>query len=524
MNTRHFCGNCRFFFIIIVWAAILSSLADYSLSFTTNGTGKVFDFAITSASSGLVSSSNFKTYSEIGGVASTLNSSDFKTDIGFIRTAYYLNGESCSVNLECASGFCCSNLCQSGACPAPASSSSSSSSSSGGGGGGGGGSLIVEKTYGFEFEQEFIKALIKQGGIYKTRFSLINTGTEDLDIELDYSSVKGFVLLSDNKLRLKANSKRSIDATIFAPEDTMPEVYTGNILAIAGDIKKSLPVIIEVQAKKALFDIKVEVLSEYKYILTNESAAANITLVNVGDLQPVDVNLYYAIRDLEGNEVLFGHETLAVYNRISTIKYLDLPRNISIGTYVFFAKVAYGTEAANAGDLFYIVNEKPELCKDRIKNQNEIGIDCGGPCGPCADKSGFFQKKWIIWLMIALAVIALIFAFMLSRSRQEEEAEKAAEAKKKVIAFIDLAYIRGYTAEQIRSLLISKGVGPETVDKELSKVAENDRKVIEYVDRALMAGHHPKNIHKTLADAGWPQARIHRHITERLKRKYSSQR
>ena len=59
---------------------------------------------------------------------------------------------------------------------------------------------------------------------------------------------------------------------------------------------------------------------------------------------------------------------------------------------------------------YAIVDAKQEeTCFDNIKNQNEAGIDCGGPCKPCSieiQKGGVSLKPFIIgWLIILSAII-----------------------------------------------------------------------------------------------------------------------
>src|SRR3989338_6298219 len=86
-------------------------------SFSANGTGKTFDFAVTSGKNAVASGSSFKTFTVVGDITSVVNSSLFRTELGFLRTLPYLDGESCQVNLECVGGFCCSNACSSSSCP-----------------------------------------------------------------------------------------------------------------------------------------------------------------------------------------------------------------------------------------------------------------------------------------------------------------------------------------------------------------------------------------------------------------------
>jgi len=294
-------------------------------SFTTNGTQKTFEFDVTSGKNNNLQSSSFRNYLVVGDTTATAGSSNFKTEIGLLGVMPYLNGEACQTALECVGGYCCSSLCSSSACPTAA----VSAASAGAAAGGGGGEVPVQEIKNFTIDKDIINAVIKQGGTYKTKFSVKNTGTVGLSFNIDASALQDILLLSDTQFTLAPNDVKDIDATIFASEEKKPDVYTGNIRINADGISKSLPLIVEVRAKKALFDIVVKVLPQHKYVLKDEAVEANITLTNVGDLKPVDAHLNYAIRDIEGKDLMLGSETLAVYNKVSMTKELELPFNIS---------------------------------------------------------------------------------------------------------------------------------------------------------------------------------------------------
>ena len=86
-------------------------------SFTTNGTQKTFDFAVTSGKNAEISSASFRSYEITGDITGITNSPNFRTELGFMRTLHYLDGEQCETGLQCVGGFCCSSACRSSACP-----------------------------------------------------------------------------------------------------------------------------------------------------------------------------------------------------------------------------------------------------------------------------------------------------------------------------------------------------------------------------------------------------------------------
>ncbi|MBI3026567.1 PGF-pre-PGF domain-containing protein [Candidatus Woesearchaeota archaeon] len=101
---------------LIVLAFVAALVLTVVNAYTTNSTEKTFGFAITSGATDLARSGNFSTWMVVGDIASTLSSSNFKTEVGFLRTTGYITGESCDIDNDCPNGKCCSNACQS-ECP-----------------------------------------------------------------------------------------------------------------------------------------------------------------------------------------------------------------------------------------------------------------------------------------------------------------------------------------------------------------------------------------------------------------------
>ena len=517
--------------IVIVSFLMILSILQVN-AFKTNGSNKIFEFVVTSGKNTDLSSSNFRTYLDVGDIGITAASSSFKTELGFSGTMPYLDGESCQNEFECVGGFCCSNVCRSSSCPVD-----EAPPPGDGAGAGGGGLGFALKKKDFTIDKDLITISIKQGGTYKTKFTIKNIGTEELSFDIDASDLENLLWLSDTQFTLSPDEAKDIEVTIFVAEEKKPDIYSGNIKIKADNIVKSLLVIIEAQARKPLFDIIVQVLPQYKNVLKTENVVANITLINVGDLKPVDVELYYAIRDIEGNDLMFGFETLAVYDKVFRLKELELPSNISFGAYIFYSKVTYGIETAAAGDVFYVVSEKPATCFDGIQNQNEKGIDCGGPCKPCKLRLDLllFISKYKLFIISILIIIVIIFLI----SKLEKEEERIEE----LTTFINLALNKGHQANYIRTMLLSKGLPKEIVDNELGKIISDklkksrklkffDRKkqivkpatmrlpkklnkeLVDYINKALNLGYTPNEIKKRLLGAGWPENVIKEHISE----------
>jgi len=516
----------NFKIIIILLLLIISVLEVNGL--TTNGTDKSFDFAITSSSNNKQSSTNFVSYVVLGDTIAAVNSSNYNVELGFIRTVGYLSGETCSKNIECIGGFCCSNSCQSTSCPvAEEEAAAAAGGAEASGGGGGAAGFIPDQDY--IIYPDLIKTVIKQGSVFQTEFVIENIGKNPLDIVIDPSFLSDILLLSETEFTLDSKDSKTIGVTIFAGEDKKPDVYSGNIIILGNNIKKTLPVIIEVRAKEALFDIKVDVLPFYKYILKTESVIANITLTNVGDLKPIDVELFYSIRSIGGEDLQLGIETFAVYDQVTRLKELELPKNISLGKYLFYGKVSWGIESAISADIFEVVETKPVSCFDGIQNQDEQGIDCGGSCGKC-------KRKISIPLFTFLGTIIIIFAiikYIIFRKPSKIRGIILQRKIKYLYNYIDQALSKGYRLEHFVESLIIKGYPRHIIKKMHDLVVSDKLKAFEilqtkqkpkqlphkiypqltsYINTALNIGYSTGKISKELFKVGWPKNIIQEHI------------
>ena len=268
MNRLNKINSVRIIIIIIIGILIVNGVN----ALQTNGSNLNNDFVITSGKNNDMSSTNFKSYIVVGDIAETASSSNFINEIGFIRTANYLNGEACEINQQCAGTFCCSNVCQSTACPIDEEEEEGAAAAPAAGtGGGGGGFAPVSKD--FALNVDLIRANVKQGGTFRTQLIITNIGRDDLSFKLE-ADLEDLLLLGETEFSLAAGDSKTIDIIIFAAEEKRPDIYTGKIKIAAGAIVKSVPVVIEVQAKKPLFDITVKVLPQYKDVLKAESVAA----------------------------------------------------------------------------------------------------------------------------------------------------------------------------------------------------------------------------------------------------------
>ena len=139
------------------------------------------------------------------------------------------------------------------------------------------------------------------------------------------------------------------------------------LIVKADSIEKEILIAIEVESKKPLFDVKVEIPEQFLYVLPGEEILANIKLFRIEGKEKVDVKVEYVVKNEQGETILSEEETRAVETETSFVKAFSLPQNIKYGTYIFYVKAVYNGEVASSSAQFSVEKlEKPFFKKENI--------------------------------------------------------------------------------------------------------------------------------------------------------------
>ncbi len=174
-------------------------------------------------------------------------------------------------------------------------------------GGGGGGSstpvVVVNETienmtnitgeYNFRIEPGRFDLNMKKGTYYRKNIRIINDGDLALNIGIDIDGLEEFVFSSVKAIYLDPGEYKDVRFDIYVSNKQPSDVYLGKINFVAYDLKRKSEIVLNVEERAALFDIRTEVLK--KYINPGSRVRANISLINMGDLRNFDVVLTYRI-------------------------------------------------------------------------------------------------------------------------------------------------------------------------------------------------------------------------------------
>jgi hypothetical protein len=125
-----------------------------------------------------------------------------------------------------------------------------------------------------------------------------------------------------------------------------------------------------------------------KAVMAGGELAFNLRLINMGGSGRVDVEVNARAYDSSGKVVGSKTDTFAVDTRLAERMSLVIASDTAPGTYTVKATADYPGGTANSDFQFTVYEDSDTpTCFDNEQNQGEEGIDCGGPCGPCASCS-----------------------------------------------------------------------------------------------------------------------------------------
>ncbi|MBU0977275.1 MAG: hypothetical protein KKD18_02570, partial [Nanoarchaeota archaeon] len=211
----------------------------------------------------------------------------------------------------------------------------------GGGGSGGGGGGVRQKQ--LEIVPDPLKITLIHGRTTREIIKLRNLQNNQVQIqEVDSGDLKQFIaaFVPDVPFYIPNSGTTDLTVDFFAPREIPADVYTGKITFKSPTFEESLNTIIEVKEEEPLFDLIVtpEKLDYYP----GEVVMATMELQNYGNLQNIDVLMYYAIKDFDGNILVSQEGSYAIQNyKLQLVGKLKIPNDAPVGQYLFYARATY---------------------------------------------------------------------------------------------------------------------------------------------------------------------------------------
>ena len=351
-----------FFFVFIIAISV-------SYSFQANSSNYKLSTGIVSSGGETINSSNYKSYVATGIIAGVVNSSTYKNLLGFFYTWLLGDDQPCTAANQCEGGFCCSNLCSSSDCPVEGGGEAAAAGGGGAAAGGGGGIISIKEEKDYSVSQSNVKVKLTLGRSAEEILKISNTGQTLLSVSLDVEGINEYMSLSDNVVEIDVDEY--IEVTLDFIGKTVG-TFVGRIMTTADEIKKIIPIIFEVVTELVLFDVKLDIPAAYAEVEQGDELKTQITLLNVGAPEKVDVFVTYFIKDLRGNTVYEETETFAVEKQISYSKSFKIHDSQEPGNYVAVIEVRYADSFAVSSQLFRVVEKKAIIMGNIITKNTTI--------------------------------------------------------------------------------------------------------------------------------------------------------
>ena len=260
------------------------------------------------------------------------------------------------------------------------------------------GILETRKTKDFKLDiSDFILSL-KQGESRTFVLKITNIGTEELLFNLSIEGLSDFIIFDETEFNILPGSSKEITIDFKTSKFESPGQYFGSIVVIADDIKKSIPVIVNVNALETEFDVDLEISPKYSVVKPGKILKTNVTITNIKD--PVDTNatLYFALKDLSGNIYDSSEEEISFTTSLFLEKEFEIPSGIKEGKY-----------------LIYV----------RVSNEDSIAIDSESFEIGSKFKLAAFLKSGFIF--ISILILSIFLASMMIKMKRDRQKERILE-------------------------------------------------------------------------------------------------
>lgn len=216
-------------------------------------------------------------------------------------------------------------------------------------------SNVTPTGYDFYVVPDIYVIKMSKGQYTRRDVTIVNNGTYDLDFYIALENVKDFVFPQENSFHVSAGKNYTLRLNFYYSQFILADVYIGKVLFKTQYLQRETNLILDVKNPSALFDIRTDVLK--KYISPGGRVRANVTIVNMGDLNELfDVSFDYKLMDFSNNNYSSKNEQFAMNESYFNVFSLDIPKDLKPGNYIFYTKVNYGDVFASSYDTFVVEN------------------------------------------------------------------------------------------------------------------------------------------------------------------------
>ncbi len=196
-----------------------------------------------------------------------------------------------------------------------------------------------------------IKTSVKEGETLIMPINVFNTGEKE-KLEISYFSKKDFISTDKKELILDKNEAGTFKVSLNSSNHPLG-VYVGKINISSKERSYEIPLIFEIESKKALFDASIRVLPAFSEISPGEEFRADVSIYNLR-AEKNDVVLEFYVEDLDNNVIISEIQNLNVNSQVQFTKSFSIPKDLEPGDYAFYVYAKQNNSIGVSSMLFNV--------------------------------------------------------------------------------------------------------------------------------------------------------------------------
>jgi len=179
----------------------------------------------------------------------------------------------------------------------------------------------------------FLKVHTHVGGELTETIKITN-GLRKNKFHVSFENLGEIVSASEDEFALVSEESKNLEI-LFKDVHNVPGVYIGKMVIKGFLLKKEIPIIFGVEEKDPSFAITQKPIPNYLDVYAGGKIGMDIIFFNLKDYETHNVKIDYQVKNLDGEILVSDYDTLALKDRVSVTKVIDIPKNIKSGNYVF---------------------------------------------------------------------------------------------------------------------------------------------------------------------------------------------
>ena len=213
--------------------------------------------------------------------------------------------------------------------------------------------LLISKTTGFKTDIQYIKSTLRQGDTQTKVIRITNIGETSLSFKTNITYIQSFTILSEKNFILEPGETKELLIDFAIPTETTPDQYFGELTIEADEIIQ-IPIILDIKKFESEISATLSISEKYKNVIPEKEVVATLKIENLKDVRKTPSNLYYAIKDFQGNVIASENKEIQLFTVFEDELTLIVPKDTIKKEYIFYVRVVAEDKVDLDSDTFNV--------------------------------------------------------------------------------------------------------------------------------------------------------------------------